>query len=72
MPVRGDKTPVTVAASRRKQAVAPPRPTRILLLETDLDESPSSQRSQIPFIRSFVDQFPTVELIAKQVLGRPA
>src|SRR5688572_9248189 len=69
---RGKTIPVAVSSGRtgRQPVGTPSRPARILLLETDLDEELSSQRTQIPFIRSFVDHFPTVELIAKQVHTR--
>lgn len=48
------------------------RTSRVLLLETDLDEDLASARSQIPYLREFMRLFPDIELIAKQVHTRDA
>jgi hypothetical protein len=69
MGLRGDAKSTAVSTAPRR-ASKRAGPTRILLLETDLDHELTSQRTQIPFIRSFVDQFPDIELIAKQVHTR--
>lgn len=50
--------------------MSPSRPVQVLILETDLDRSLNSSRSQIPFMRGLFCTFPGVELVTKQVHSR--
>jgi len=51
--------------------VARPRPKdRILFLETHLDPSPSSTRSEIRFMRELLENFQDVELVIERVHSR--
>jgi hypothetical protein len=43
---------------------------RVMFLETQLDRSPTSQRSEIRFIRELLETFGSVQLIAKEVHSR--
>src|SRR3954467_9798121 len=47
-----------------------PRPTRVMLLETNLDDELDSVRSEIRFLRELLGNFDGIELIAKEVHSR--
>jgi hypothetical protein len=67
MQIDRERTEGGPRASRKKR---PSSQIRVMFLETQLDRAFTSRRSEIPFMREFLQNFEGVELIAKEVHSR--